>query len=1027
MEETSWNVNIQENFDIFGAQNYFENVPRKALLPGYEKYLKEIEEFLKQFKNPISYIDGGIQDFIKELLIALVGQTECNTGTATSNPTKNITNSGFTWSRGNLDIFQEGFSIQETPNLVATIQSFLTNHPSIKNETALIHYYITQLNNYEKMLGSPPTADQVFAFNQAVDNQLATSEALSTIDQIAKSLPNPSYPNTLAGYQSFLKNDARFSFDNTDSLSYYAFQQEYFPYPTNLSGFENELQDTTDPNFNQNINQFLTQVQTSTYPPLLPQSPTTVDPNYAFSINIQKSHTDSIQHYLEYISEWFAFIVYKNQPKGNTMSYSRIEANICMTYIQLINAVEFQKYRIYSTFLTPYEIAIFNHLFFICLNQDMNRSNVYNLSMEGGQPQNGSWTLTQTVSSPYINLLPLNVTNMMNVFTSEINQRVSYLSAGIITNGFQPLPLDGEKIISLGPNAGTLLSPYLLDTPIQPTQNILDYFVPVGLSECDQNNANLQKECDKYAHTIKQELYRLFTIPIILYIVYNFYFLFFFKDCLSPTQTTDETGKNTYKHTCETGEKGGCFTPIFPDWETIFHSIESHNTDYFFQFVFKPVKLYYTFLNAFKGIFRKDIADHVIKDDVPYLFFLLTFFFIYRFIEKHGQLILNTLQGLMKFQLPEVPFMGKNALASYAKGIMLFCLICSFLKRTFIGDKPTFIDDFINGKETPDASGVTGTAANIAMDMATNAFSKIGGGDTSKQSWMEWLGLPTSALLFVVKCICFILYWLFKFMITIAMIPLAITIFTLYFLWNTVFGILQYTTPIHNVGSKIDLMYRIMYTKLCDNKEDGLFKYIAKSVIFFCIYLIVELIILHKLYKGASSFLKMPTAFIPNMGLNPGQIDVNKTNLSVKTAMIFLYGILFLCVVLWCIYKINFKMPFLVSSYKEHNDDTTDKRFHYDCIQKDIYEEKSNNSFMKILISSDDLNKSSMEEFKRKTTGIKKPSMVNNMIKRIGEIGSNISGTITEKFQKMQENSENAVEKRHELFGKMFGSVSQSI
>jgi hypothetical protein len=120
-------------------------------------------------------------------------------------------------------------------------------------------------------------------------------------------------------------------------------------------------------------------------------------------------------------------------------------------------------------------------------------------------------------------------------------------------------------------------------------------------------------------------------------------------------------------------------------------------------------------------------------------------------------------------------------------------------------------------------------------------------------------------------------------------------------------------------------------------------------------------------------------------------------------------------------------MPFLVSSYKEHNDDTTDKRFRYDCIQKDIYEEESKNSFIKILMSSDSLNTSAMNEFKRKTTGIKKPSIVKNIIEKMSDIGSKMSESITDKFQKMQENASIAVEKRHEIFGKIFGSMSRTV
>jgi hypothetical protein len=1033
MEETKWNnpplEDYKENFDVFGSADYFKNVPRKMKMQGLDKILKKLMELLDKLTNPIKNIDKGIEDFIAKILIILIGTVECKITTTEETLTTDNTNTTFTWSTGDIDhfkeeeteIIREGFSIDDNPNLVATIHSFMTNHPTITNKIALMNYYITEVNKYQQLLGYPPTPAQLFAFNVEFDNHLESNKATSSIQNITNSLPTSSYPNTIDGYKSFLKNSARFSFTNDDSISYYEFQRQYFPYPIDLNQFESEIQDATDPNFSQNITQFLASIQTPQNPPTPPEINSNIDPNYAFSINLKSSQTSTIQSYLAYISEWFSFIVYQKQSNSSAVSFSIIESNVCMTYIQFINAVEFQKYRIYSTFLTPFEIAMFNHLFYICLMQDDNRNNIFNVSADATKDV-GGFSVTSLNSNIYINLLPLNVSNMMLTFIVEINKRLPYLSAAILTNNYQPLPIDVVKIITLGPNPNMLLTPYLLDTPIQPTQDIINYFVPMGLSDCDQANADLQKECKQYANTIKQELYRLLTIPIILYIVYNFYFLFFFKDCLSPTQVTNETGKITYKHTCESGEKGGCFTPFFPDWETMFHMIEKHNTDFIFEFVFKPVKYYYTFVNAFKALFRKEISGHVIKDDVPYLFFLFSFWMIYHFINNNGHFILGIFEKFMKFELPNVPFMGRNALTSYAKGLTMILFLFSFIAKVF-GNKFTFVQESMyEVEETTDENGEIKKTETAPEVTSTNRFSEYTEDGESHRTWLKWLIMPTSALLFVVKCISFILYWLFKFMISLAMVPVAVTIFIIYFFWNMVFGIFQYTTPINNVGSKIDLIYRIIYTKLCDNDQDGLFKYIAKSMIFFCIYLLTEFIILHKLYQGAKSFLKMPTAFVPNVGLSPNpNVDVNKTNLSVKSAMIFLYGIMFFLVILWCIYKVGFRMSGLVRGYKEQEDDTRDKRFHYDCTKKDVYEEESKNSFLKTIMMSDSINKTAIEDFKKKTSGIKKPSMMLNIIDKMSGYGESISKNISERFEKMQENAGKAVEKRQSFFGKVFG------
>ena len=69
---------------------------------------------------------------------------------------------------------------------------------------------------------------------------------------------------------------------------------------------------------------------------------------------------------------------------------------------------------------------------------------------------------------------------------------------------------------------------------------INEYYIPPGLEACEKANQVIQKECEQYAKVIKNEIYRLFTIPIFVYIIYNAYYLLFFKDCYGQSKTVDE-------------------------------------------------------------------------------------------------------------------------------------------------------------------------------------------------------------------------------------------------------------------------------------------------------------------------------------------------------------------------------------------------------------------------------------------------------------------------------------------------------
>ena len=1014
--ETRWNT--KEGFDMFET-DYFKNVKRRLSIPGVKKIIEFIEKYLGRYGNPIQHIDKGIENFIKQALILLIGQMNCNPDGTISGISGGLSGlSGFTWANNQLDLlskqiskkpvttiknnvnyageiiqssFVEGLSMNDTPTLITTIQSFMTTHPKIKNMTALTNLYISELNKYEKSIGANLTTEQLFEFNNQFANELDNEIILKKLQEIEIALPPPSYPNTEAGYKNFMKKTARFRFEvtNTTEIVYYPLNEQYFPYPINMSDFQNLLSNTSDPNFISSLNSFLQSVNTPALPPNPPSQSLPIDPNYAFSVDLTATQTASMLSYIDYIVQYFSFVVYHIQGNGGTMSFPAILANVCVTYINYINAVEFQKYRVYGTFLTHHEVALFNHLFFICLHQDYSTLNIYNIAVSSINPAS-----LLEMASPYINLVPQNIYGLVSMFVTQINLRVPNL----ITNQLQPLPIDG--VLSYPPRRendfeGPLLTDYILgySDDVYVPDIVLDdfineYYIPPGLEACEKANQVVQKECEQYAKVIKNEIYRLFTIPIFVYIIYNAYYLFFFKDCYGQSKTVDEEGNISYVHSCE----AGYFTPIFPDWETSFHNVAGNKLDYLFEFIFKPVKILYTLLNSFKTIFRKPILGIVIKDKYPYLFFGITAICMFMFLQSYGAEIIKMIYGLFSFNTPKTMYRISQA-------IITIFFILTFFKDVFDmkfdmgdGDEDSNKGSFSSmGKDIyKNAKNNLDRGTDFLKKSVSGAFTSIKPPKSAKEAWGSWIMTPGSgAFMMILKMIYFILFWMFKYIISIGLTGASVMISIIYFCYTLIFGINNYSTPVENYNSKVELMFRIMYTKLCDNKKDGIFMYSLKSVFFFGIYFLTECIIIYKLLKGMNEFRKMPTPpppFDPHFS-SKNTSKLTDNNLAVKSSMIIMYFIMLALVGLWCVYKFKFKMFNEIIGYKEDTtDDAFDKKYDYKPGEPTIIEKESGNGVIKTMFWSDSINKKFIDEFNKELKKYdNRPSMFENVINKAVE------------------------------------------
>jgi hypothetical protein len=1008
--ETKWNMDTKEGFDMFG-NNYFVNVPRVFANKQIRDIIDQLKKLLSGFSNPIDNIDKGIENFLTQLLKMMVGQIDCNPdGTNSLSDKSKTAGSGFTWANHTLNMLNsvgssspknilnssttkqkanyakkivEGLSINDTPQLITTIKSFMKTHPNIKDMTALTNLYISRLNTYEKEVGATLSSEQLFEFNKEFDNELNTTEFVKQIHKTAAARPAPSYPNTRAGYQSFMTKKARFIFTKTAEITFYPLNVAYFPYPINMTGFEELMSNTTDPQFISKLNSFLLSVNTPALPPTPPPKQIVIDPNYAYTSDLTATKTAPMNSYIDYIVQYFAFLVYYIQGEQGKLTYSTIQAHICQTYIGYINAVEFQKYRVYSTFMTPYELALFNHLFIICLQQNYTEMDIYNMAVSSTNVM----TLFES-ASPYIDLVPQIVYGMVPMFVTQINMRVSYLTASPI----QSLPLDG--VIEYPENKrgharGPLLIEYILGSSdedyivpnITPDPAIIQYYIPPGLEACEKANQVIQKECQTYARVIKNELYRLLLVPIMVYIIYNFYYMFFFKDCYDAK--TSSTDPPTYLHSCE---ESGYYTPIFPDWETWFHSIEKGNMNYFFEFIFKPIKMVYTLLNGFKTFFQKEfLPGYVIKDEIPYVFFFLTVSHVYTLIQVYGGKMLQILNGLFHFRLPD----GKWQMIS--KAIITIFFGITFLKDAFgiqLGSSMSSGEE--EGVAREEEEGVAGGDMKSTAKKAFDYFKKKPG--SMKEFWVKWVMTPGSgAFMIVIKAICMILYWLFKYIISIGLTGLSIFIGVIYTFWVSLFGLNTYATPTDGPASKIEFMHRVMYTKLCDTEKDGVFVYSVKSVFFFGIYFLTEFIMIHNLIKSMKTFRDMkppPAPKDPYLTPNENK-NLSSSNLAVKSFMIIIYMIIIAIVGLWCFYKFQFKMPGLIQLYKKTADGDplveNNKIFTYDKDAKSLIERESENKVLKTILGSDAINQKFAEEFNGKTKDPNQTSFFETAINKFNE------------------------------------------
>ena len=978
------------DFDMFG-DDYFKNVPRGF---KFSNSLKMGEFFKKIFGgSPMDKLDKHFDKFIFTILydMLLLKEKPCKENDNLKSLEQELTDEkndkSFFWYSGKLSELlskspkKEGFDNQEM--FLNTINSFSSNHPEfVKNiyvKRKLSKYYLDSLNEYETHNQGVLSHEELLLFNNDFDNKLNDTNIQKKIINIPLSKVKPknsnlvtNYENTMNDFILYYNEKARFKINNEDEIIYY--------YPTCNDTNTNPLGCPTYSN------------PPAYIAPTDGNEPNVFNTNYAFFIDtdITDLSKSSIQGYLNDMIKNFSFVLTQKYNNEIKITPSELLVRVGTVYINFLNYIEFQNYRIYNLYLNEYQIAAFNHVFYILLfqdNPDISITSLYQniMSLVSGFYKNVNTAVESNVtnSNASINNLMDGVNGTNNasasstvnnnyktkstkdgkkenayvdiggiqtvntsyyVLLNEINKRSSFLYklteykgelTDISSNDYHynyiQLPTDGFPLYN-EPDDPTL-NEYITKSKFTWNTELQSFYLQ--LNECEKAKLKKKEELERYVPTIKKELYRMLMVPICFYITYNFYYMFFFKDCKDKIKTFDEnTNEIKYINECNR-----CFNPTFPDWETYFHHYEDHYTDYFFEFIFKPVKFFYTLANAIKAIFRQDFRinkQHIPKDEIPYIFLLFCFVAVYMIFFHKTAFVMKVFNGIITMNYD---LLLNEGIYRFSQTITYLCFldtlmdkmigysILKIMKRMF---KNTFLNP-PNAKEEAEPP--------------------------NEDTWFNWIGTTTNPFILVFKIIFTLIYWLIKYVITQQLLPLAVYIIYFYFLFNLLFGIYNNTDENAGLFDKIELISRIFYTKFYNVTESSSTMYFIKIIFWFAYTFMYEIILFSILIAGLKNYAK----YIEDQ--------------DIKNVLFFTYLILIIAVCAWGIYKYKFFVRNTLSEeYNEQNDENNgynppegikNKRIEinkfFDC--KDLHEERSGNSFFSIFMGSDSINQEAMNEY----------------------------------------------------------------
>lgn len=139
---------------------------------------------------------------------------------------------------------------------------------------------------------------------------------------------------------------------------------------------------------------------------------------------------------------------------------------------------------------------------------------------------------------------------------------------------------------------------------------------------CKTKMEKSKKDSKRYKTMIKNELYKILCIPLVVHILYNTYFLFFFKDNMGVQAEFIDVEKKYYE----------------PYLKEIF--------SFFIDIIIKPL----TYLYWIFEYISKNVTLHLYSDKYPYVFFISIYISIYLYISSYDKSVIAIIGELLTFK-----------------------------------------------------------------------------------------------------------------------------------------------------------------------------------------------------------------------------------------------------------------------------------------------------------------------------------------------------------------------------------------
>jgi hypothetical protein len=173
----------------------------------------------------------------------------------------------------------------------------------------------------------------------------------------------------------------------------------------------------------------------------------------------------------------------------------------------------------------------------------------------------------------------------------------------------------------------------------------------------EEKEKQIEQKIIKYTSKIKIELYNILSIPIVIHILYNLYYMFFFKDTNGFINI-----EQTY------------YEPYLKD-----------SLNYFLGIVIKPLTWLWYMLNSIST--SKFI--HSFSDNYPYVFYILLYIILYLIIKTRGTNIMELTRDLLFGNV--YPFLEISTI------IMVYEFLKAFAKETMTEWVATLAQQPISG------------------------------------------------------------------------------------------------------------------------------------------------------------------------------------------------------------------------------------------------------------------------------------------------------------------------------------------